>query len=68
MLVKIIILLFLAIIFFCLGSAVIFLIRQKPGSTNLVKALTARITISLILFFLLLFAFFMGWIQPHQVF
>lgn len=68
MVIKLIILLFLATILFCLGSAVVFLVKQKPGSTNLVKALTARIALSLILFFLLIIAFLLGWLKPHQLF
>ncbi|MBI5447609.1 MAG: DUF2909 domain-containing protein [Gammaproteobacteria bacterium] len=64
---KLIILAFLVSIFSCLVSAVVFLVKHTPGSSSLVKALTARITLSLVLFALLLLAFFMGWIKPHQI-
>ena len=67
MIFKTIILLFLTSIFFCLGTAVVFLLKQKPGQTQLVKALTARITLSITLFILLFIAYFLGWITPHNL-
>ncbi|MCD6047719.1 MAG: hypothetical protein K0S08_1366 [Gammaproteobacteria bacterium] len=65
MLIKIIILLFLAVILFCLGSALYYLLSGKGDSRQMVKALTARITLSLILFFLLIIGFATGVIHPH---
>ena len=65
--IKIIIVLFLSAIFFSLGSALYFLVSEKGSSIKIVKALTWRIGLSLILFGLLIFVFYMGWIAPHPV-
>ncbi|MBV9575765.1 MAG: twin transmembrane helix small protein [Gammaproteobacteria bacterium] len=67
MIVKAIIILLIACIFFALGSALYFLVHDEAGSDRIVKALTWRIGLSLLVFVLLLFAFFMGWISPHQI-
>lgn len=67
MIMKIIVLLLLATIIYCLGSAVFFMMRDKGGSRSMVKALTWRISLSLILFILLLIAYIMGWITPHPI-
>lgn len=65
--IKIIIVLFLLLILFSLGSALYFLVRDKGDSDRMVKALTWRIALSLFLFFLLFIAFALGWIHPHGV-
>jgi hypothetical protein len=65
MLVKFIIVLFLLVILFCLGSALYYLLSGQGDSKKMVKALTARISLSLILFFLLLLGFATGVIHPH---
>jgi hypothetical protein len=65
MLVKSIIILFLLIIFFSLGSALVYLVKDKGDSTRTVTALTWRIGLSFLLFILLLIAFGLGWIHPH---
>jgi hypothetical protein len=67
MIFKIIIVLFLISIFFSLGSALYFLVRDKSGSTRIVKALTWRIGLSIALFVLLMIAMAFGWIAPHGV-
>ena len=67
MIVKIIIILFLLFIFYALGSALYFLVRDKADSTRVVKALTWRIGLSILLFILLMVAFALGWIQPHAI-
>jgi len=61
-----IILVFLVIV----GSLVqgMYYLSKDNGSQNkvrLVRALTIRISLSFVLFFLLLFSYFVGWIQPH---
>lgn len=66
-LIKSIIILFLLVIFFSLGSALYFLVKDKGRSDRTVKALTWRITLSLILFIFLLIAFACGWITPHPI-
>ena len=68
MLVKAIIILFLLIILFSLGSALTYLVRgSKNDDTRMVKALSWRIGLSLLLFVLLFIAFAMGWIKPHGI-
>lgn len=59
--------LFLIGILFSLGSGLVFLLRDKAGSTRMVKALTWRIGLSLLLFALLISAYFLGWVHPHGV-
>jgi hypothetical protein len=62
-----IIIFFLFVIIYNLGSALYFLVRGKKGdSTRVVKALSWRIGLSMLLFILLLVAFGMGWIKPHS--
>lgn len=67
MLVKAIIVLFLIIIIYSLGSALYHLGRDKSDSTGVVKALTWRIALSIFLFILLFVMFAMGWISPHTI-
>ena len=62
----IIILLFISIVF-ALGSALYYLMIDRNNSDRIVKALSWRIGLSLILFILLFIAFAMGWIQPHPI-
>lgn len=65
MLEKIIICLFLLIIFYCLGSALFYMLSQKRAPTSMGKALTWRIALSLSLFVFLLIGAYMGWLHPH---
>jgi putative copper export protein len=68
MLVKAIIILFLLIILYSLGSALFYLVRdRKADQTRVVTALTWRISLSMVLFLLLMLAFAMGWIKPHNI-
>lgn len=64
MLVKIIILFLFTLIFLSLTSA-LFSLRNSKSSIKMAKALTWRISLSLAVFFFLLLAFALGWIQPH---
>lgn len=64
---KVVIILTMLIILVCLGSGLVFLIRDEGKTTRTVKALSWRIGLSLALFVFLLVAFSMGWIQPHAV-
>lgn len=66
-LVKGIIVLFLLTIFFSLGSALFYLVRDRGESDRVIIALTWRIGLSLALFVLLLIGYALGWIVPHQV-
>jgi putative copper export protein len=67
MLVKIIIVLFMLVILYSLGSAMFYLVRNKDRSDNVVKALSWRIGLSIVLFVLLFVGYAMGWITPHSV-
>lgn len=64
---KLIIVLFLLSILFTLGSALYFLIKDQGNSTRIVKALTWRISLSIVLFILLMIMYWFGWIVPHGV-
>jgi Protein of unknown function (DUF2909) len=67
MFIKIFIVLVLIAILFSLGSGLYHLTKGREHSTRLAKALTARISISIALFVLLLIAFATGMIQPHGI-
>lgn len=66
-LIKVILILLLLSIFYALGSALYFLVRDQGESERTVKALTWRIVLSLVLFALLILAFAMGWLKPHTM-
>lgn len=65
MIIKFIVILFLIIIVYSLASGLFFLVRDKSQSNRVVKALSWRISLSLLLFIFLLVAFAMGWVVPH---
>jgi small neutral amino acid transporter SnatA (MarC family) len=67
MLIKFIIVLCLLIIITSLGSALYYLLMDRGKSDRVVKALSWRIGLSLLLFFLLIGAYYLGWITPHAV-
>jgi hypothetical protein len=65
---KYFVILILALILISLGKALFHLSSSKPGdSKKLVKALTWRIGLSVLLFVLLLVAYTQGWIVPQHV-
>lgn len=64
---KYLILLFFIFIVYSLGSALYYMMKDQGGSKRMVKALTMRIGISILLFLFLIFAFWMGWIKPTGV-
>lgn len=58
----------LIFILISLGQSLYYLITDKENdSKRTVKTLSLRIGLSLILFALLIFSGFMGWIQPHPL-
>lgn len=67
LIIKAIITLLLCAVFFSLGSALYYLIRDRDNSDRIVKALTWRIGLSLLVFVILFIAFAFGWITPHSV-
>ncbi len=50
-----------------LGSALVFLMRDKGRSNRTVQALALRVGFSVLLFVLLLVAYRLGWIQPTGI-
>lgn len=65
--IKAIVWILLFFIIFALGSALYFLIHDNSDSDRIVKALTWRIGLSLLLFIFLFVAFALGWISPHSI-
>lgn len=63
---RIIIVLALAGILLSLGSALVYLIRDKGKTNRTVNALTIRVGISVALFLFILFSYWMGWIEPRN--
>lgn len=66
-LIKLLVIFMLVAIVFSLGSALFHLSRGKGDSQKLVKALTWRIGLSVVLFLLLLAAYWTGLLQPHAM-
>ena len=65
---NIIIIAILVVILFSLGSALVGMLRGgAKGSDKMFKALRTRISLSVFLFILLMFASFMSWIEPNNV-
>lgn len=64
---RIIVLVVLAVILYCLGSGLYYLVREGMGSRKLVIALTWRIILSLCLFGFIMLAVYFGWITPNVV-
>jgi hypothetical protein len=50
-----------------LGSAVVFMMRDRSGSTRMVKALAIRVGLSVVLFLLLTAGYYFGWWFPGQL-
>lgn len=66
-LIKLLVVLMLIAIVFSLGSALFQLTRGTGDSSKLLRALTWRIGLSVLLFALLFLAYWLGLIRPHQV-
>ena len=64
--IRIAILLTLFVIIASLGSGLFYLIRDRGESRRTLNALTLRITLSIILFALILIGFFTGAISPNS--
>lgn len=60
---RIVVILFLLLILYSLGSALFYLIRDKGSNPRTVKALTIRVALSVSLFILLMVGFKLGWIH-----
>ncbi len=68
MLTKVIIVLFLFAIIGSLFSGLFFLMKDKGTSERTVRALTVRVSLSVLLFILLMIGFATGVLQPHGVY
>ena len=67
MIAKTFIVLFIIAILFSLGSALYYLMHDRGDSTRMVKALTFRIGLSVILFILLMVGFATGILKPNHI-
>ncbi|HSS64655.1 MAG TPA: twin transmembrane helix small protein [Gammaproteobacteria bacterium] len=67
MLGKILVLAIFIAILASLGSALVFLIKDRSGSTRTARALTVRIGVSLGLFAMLFVLWWLGLITPHGI-
>jgi hypothetical protein len=48
-----------------LGSALVFLMRDKGSTNRTVNALTVRVGLSIALLVFIWFSYWMGWIEPR---
>ncbi len=67
MLIKIIVVFLFLCILTSMGSALIYLVKDKGNSKRTANALTWRIAISIIAFLVLIIGFMIGLIQPHGI-
>ena len=63
---RILVTLLLLLILFSLLSGLVYLVRDRGRSERAVKALTWRIGLSVLLFVVLMAAYFLGLIQPSH--
>ena len=63
---KIIVVLILVVILESLASAMVFLVKDGGKTRRTVRALTVRISLSVLLFLFLLFGYRMGWFVPNM--
>jgi hypothetical protein len=62
---KVVVILILIAIIGSLGSGLFFMMKDSDGSDRMVKALTWRIALSLVLFAFLIGGYYLGWFQPN---
>lgn len=67
MLFKAIIIILLLMILASLGKALYHMVRKERSPDGVVNSLTARISLSVLLFVLIFFGAYMGWITPHAI-
>ncbi|MBK9244391.1 MAG: twin transmembrane helix small protein [Burkholderiales bacterium] len=63
---KAVIALVFAGILVALGSALLFLVRDRGTTNRTVNALTVRVALSVLLLLFIWFSYWMGWIQPTR--
>ncbi|MBL6685932.1 MAG: twin transmembrane helix small protein [Methylophilaceae bacterium] len=64
---KAVIIAVLIIILLSLTKGLHFLMKDDDQSKKMVKSLTIRVVLSIFLFLLILFGYWMGWITPNQL-
>ena len=64
MLVKAVVIVFLFVILYTLGSSFFYMVRDKGEGTRTLKRLMWRIGLSMVLLLLLYVMFLLGWIEP----
>jgi hypothetical protein len=68
---KIVIVLFLLGVVAALGSAGVLMLRKgrgdDPRGTRMARALAVRVGLSVAIFLLVLFGYWMGWLQPTGI-
>ena len=62
--IKILIIVFILVILYSLGSALIFLVKDHGEGDRTVKRLTWRVGLSLVLFLFVWAAYQFGWVEP----
>lgn len=62
---RIIVIIFIIIILGSLGSALYYMVKDRGTGERMVKALTIRIVLSIVLFLLLMLGFYTGLITSH---
>lgn len=63
---RIVVLIFIALIIASLGSALVYMMKDRePGSTRMVKALALRVGFSITLFLLLMLGYYFGFITQR---
>lgn len=67
MLQKLVIISFLLVIVYNLGSGLYYMMVDKGESDRMVRSLTWRIGLSLVLIAIIGIGIWTGWIQPHDV-
>lgn len=67
MIIKAIIAFALLLIFISLANGLFHLMRGKGDNTGVARALTWRVVLSILLVAFLLFAYWMGWLVPHEL-
>ena len=65
--IKYVILAVLLLILVSLGSALFNLVSKKGSGERMARALTIRVSLSILLLLFLVFAASMGWIRPHSL-
>jgi uncharacterized membrane protein len=65
MFIKIVVVALLLAVVISLTSGMVFLVKDKGQGNRTVKALTFRIGLSLLAFFVLIVSYYAGWIEPH---